>query len=188
MGSHALRARSARQSRAPLDSAPRAGMGLAQSFSMKRHIVIASSTLIAGAIAVAIFLRPSRSIHPGPELAVPERIAPAARAVIRSKMHRHAEQLSDLVSRVAVLDYDGVARGAGAIFDEPALARPLTGDELNGLLPERFFVLQDALRTHARQVVDAAARRDSVRLADAFGELTKTCVSCHDVYLRGDVP
>lgn len=152
------------------------------------HIVLASSTVVAGAIALVLILRPSHSIRPGPELGVPERIPPAARAVIRSKMQRHAEQLSDLVARVAVLDYDGVARSAGAIFDEPSLARPVTGDELNGLLPERFFVLQESLRTEARQVVDAAARRDSGRLASAFGELTKTCVSCHHVYLRGDVP
>jgi hypothetical protein len=155
---------------------------------MKSHIAIASSTLVAGVLAGAILLRPSHTIHRGPELAVPERIPPAARAVIHSKMQRHAEQLSDLVSRVAVLDYDGVARSAGAIFDEPALARPVTGDELNGLLPERFFVLQDALRGEARRVVDAAARRDGTTLANAFGALTKTCVSCHDVYLRGDVP
>jgi hypothetical protein len=86
---------------------------------------------------------------------------------------------------VVVLDYDGVARAAGEIFDEPEIARPVSGDELNGLLPERFFVLQDALRSGARGIVEAAAQRDSHRLADSFGELTKTCVSCHDVYLRG---
>jgi hypothetical protein len=154
---------------------------------MKNQIIVASSTAVAGAIAIALILRPTHSIPPGPELAVPDRIPPAARAVIRSKMHRHAEELTALVSKVAVLDYDGVARAAGEIFDEPTLARPVTGDELNGLLPEGFFPLQDALRTQARKVVDAAARRDSVRLADAFGELTKTCITCHDVYLRGSV-
>jgi hypothetical protein len=154
---------------------------------VKNKLIIVSSTAVAGAIAVALILRPSHSIAPGPELAVPERIPPAARAVIRSKMHRHAEQLTGLVMKVAVLDYDGVARGAGEIFDEPTLARPVTGDELNGLLPERFFELQDALRSQARKVVDAAARRDSAQLASGFGELTKTCITCHDVYLRGSV-
>jgi hypothetical protein len=78
-----------------------------------------------------------------------------------------------------------VARTAGEIFDELQIARPLTGDELNGLLPERFFLLQESLRTEARQVVDAAARRDSAGLAGSFSALTKTCVSCHDVYLHG---
>ncbi len=152
---------------------------------MKTRTIVASSTLLACAIAVALLLRPTRSIVRGPELAPPEHIPPAARAVIASKMRRHAQQLPVLVSEVAVLDYDGVAKTAGEIFDEPQIARPLTGDELNGLLPERFFVLQDALRMSARQVVEAAAQRDSGRLAATFGELTKTCVSCHDVYLHG---
>lgn len=154
---------------------------------MKNRTVIATSTLVAGAIALALILRPTRSIPPGPELAAPERIPPAARAIIRAKMRRHAEQLPTLVSSVVVLDYEGVARSAGEIFDEPALARPVTGDELNGLLPERFFLLQDALRTAARQVVQAAARRDSARLTETFGQLTQTCVSCHDLYLHGPV-
>ena len=151
---------------------------------MKRTI-IASSTVLGCAIAVALLLRPSHSIPTGPELAVPERIAPALRQVIASKMRRHAEQLPALVSKVVVLDYDGAAKTAGEIFDEPGIARPVTGDELNSVLPERFFVLQDALRSGARQVVQAAARRDSAQLADAFGNLTRPCVSCHDVYLRG---
>jgi hypothetical protein len=152
---------------------------------MKTSTIVAASTLLACAIGAAVFLRPSRSIPPGPELAAPEHIPPAARAVIASKMRRHAQQLPALVSAVVVLDYDGVARTAGEIFDEPQMARPVTGDELNGLLPERFFVLQDGLRAEARQVVEAAARRDSAGLADAFGALTKTCVGCHDVYLHG---
>ena len=155
---------------------------------MRHRTIIASSTLVAGAIAVALILRPSHSIPPGPELAAPEHIPPAARAVIRSKMRRHAEQLPALMSSVVVLDYDAVARRAGEIFDEPALARPVTGDELNGLLPERFFVLQDALRVEARNVVAAAARRDGVQLAEASGALTRTCISCHDVYLHGSPP
>ena len=152
---------------------------------MKTRTMVAASTLLACAIGVALFLRPTRSIPRGPELAAPERIPPAARAVIASKMRRHAQQLPVLVSEVAVLDYDGVARTAGEIFDEPQIARPITGDELNGLLPERFFVLQDALRSAARQVVEAAARRNSTQLAEAFSALTRTCVSCHDVYLHG---
>ncbi len=146
--------------------------------------MVAASTLLACAIGAALFLRPTRSIRRGPELGTPERIPPAARAVIASKMRRHAQQLPVLLSEVVVLDYDGVARTAGELFDEPQIARPVTGDELNGLLPERFFVLQDALRTEARQVVAAAAQRDAPRLAGAFSGLTETCVSCHDLYLH----
>jgi hypothetical protein len=152
---------------------------------MQKPLVIATSTLVAGAIALALILRPARSIPPEPSLAAPERISPAMRAVIKTKMGRHAQQLGTLVSRVVVVDYDGVARSAGEIFDEPALARPLAGDELNGVLPERFFELQDALRAQARQLVAAAAERDGARVSDLFGGLTRTCVACHQVYLQG---
>jgi hypothetical protein len=155
---------------------------------MKTRTIVASSTVLGCAIALALILRPSRTIQRGPELPVPERIPPAMRQVIASKMQRHAEQLPALVSKVVVLDYDGAARVAGEIFDEPGLARPVAGDELNNLLPPRFFVLQDALRDGARQVVEAAAQRNSARLSEAFSSLTKTCVSCHDVYLRGETP
>ena len=153
---------------------------------MRNRTIIAMSTVIAGALGLALFLRPSHSIPPGPELAAPERIPPAARAVIRAKMRRHAEQLPALMSSAVVLDYDGVARAAGEIFDEPMLARPTSDEELNRLLPERFFVLQDKLRSEARLVVEAAARRNSAQLAQSFTGLTGTCVSCHDLYLHGE--
>jgi hypothetical protein len=151
---------------------------------MKRHIVLGGATAVAVVIALALFLRPSRSISPRSELGTPAHIAPAARAVIRSKMVRHREQLGDLVIRVVALDYDGAARVGGEIFDEPALARPITGDELNGLLPEAFFELQDALRASARRVVEAAARKDGAKLAEEFSGLSRTCVACHALYLN----
>src|ERR1700690_82201 len=161
------------------------GTFLALKKVMQNKLVVATSTLVAGAIAIALILRPSRTIAPPPELGAPEHIPPAARAVIRSRMQRHGEQLGALVSRVVLLDYEGVARTAGEIYDEPTLARPLTGDELNGVLPERFFVLQDDLRTEARRLVTAAARRDSGQVAGELGVLTKSCIACHDLYLHG---
>ena len=101
-------------------------------------------------------------------------------------MGRHDLQMQALVSRVIMLDTDGVARTAGEIFDEPALARPLAGDELNGLLPERFFVLQDKLRARARRLVTASLNNDRAALADEFAALAKSCVACHQVYLFGE--
>jgi len=153
---------------------------------MRTRALLISSTAIACAIALALLLRPSHTIRRGPEMARPERIPAPARAVIATKMGRHAEQMSALVTQVVVLDYDGTARTAGEMFDEPGLARPVVGDELNGLLPERFFALQDGLRAQARQVVTAAAAHDADRLAAVFGDLTKTCIACHAVYLHGD--
>ena len=108
------------------------------------------------------------------------------RAVVRSKMNHHGEQLTTLVSRVVLPDYDGIARAAGAIFDEPVLARPTAGDELNAALPERFFQSQDAMRAVAKQLVETAARRDRPRLSESFAALTKTCLQCHDLYLYGE--
>jgi hypothetical protein len=149
------------------------------------HFIIGSSTLVAGAVAVALLLRPSRSITPGPELAAPERLSPVVRGVVQSKMTRHGQQLTDLITRVVLIDYDGIARVAGAIYDEPSLARPTAGDQLNGALPERFFVYQDALRAEAKALVEIAARRDRPRLMESFTALTKTCLQCHDLYLHG---
>jgi hypothetical protein len=94
--------------------------------------------------------------------------------------------MKELVSRVMLLDDDGVARAAGAMFDEPALARPVSGDELNGMLPERFFVLQDELRARARQLVIASSRHDRAAVAAEFAALSKTCLDCHQVYKHGD--
>jgi hypothetical protein len=155
---------------------------------MKTRIVVLSSTTVAVFLAVALLLRPSRTVRQTAEMAVAGRIPPAARAVIASKMRRHREQMAALIMNVVVLDYDGVGRTAGEMFDEPALARPIAGDELNGLLPEAFFQLQDGLRAHLRQVVVAAAEHDPARLANAFGEATRTCVTCHAAYLSGSAP
>ena len=79
-------------------------------------------------------------------------------------MARHDVQMRALLSRVVLLDDDGVARTAGEIFDEPALARPIGGDELNGLLPESFFVLQDELKARARRLVIASQSGTTLRL------------------------
>ena len=65
---------------------------------------------------------------------------------------------------------------------------PIAGDELNGLLPERFFALQDELKAGSRRLVAASLSRNHAAMADEFAALAKSCVSCHDVYLRGDAP
>jgi hypothetical protein len=161
------------------------GTSLALREAMKNKLLVATSTLVAGAIAVALILKPSRSISPLRELGTPEHIPAAARAVIRSRMQRHGAQLGLLVSETVLLDYDAAARTAGEIYDEPTLARPVTGDELNGVLPERFFTLEDDLRAETRRLVIAAARRDSAQLTGALSALTKSCISCHELYLHG---
>jgi hypothetical protein len=157
-------------------------MGFAFISAMRYRTALITSTLVAIAIGVALILRPSRTILL--EMAPPGDIPPAMRSVLEKRMERHGAQMGELVSRLVILDYDGAARVAGAIYDEPTLARPLAGDELNRFLPERFFVLQDELKSQTRQVVKAAAKKDPVKLAEEFATLTKTCVLCHSVYLH----
>jgi hypothetical protein len=107
------------------------------------------------AMALALILRPSEVSPPGPELAVPEASRRGA-AVIRAKMRRTPSSCRpDVQRRGAGLRWRRQA--AGEIFDEPALARPVSGDELNGCYQSGSSCC-GALRTASR-VVDAAARR-----------------------------
>lgn len=147
-------------------------------------MTLIGSTILATCIGLAIALRPKPT---GQErLAEATSLPAAARQVVKSKMSRHDVQMRALMTRVVLLDDDGVARAAGEIFDEPALARPVAGDELNGLLPERFFVLQDELRAQARRLVVASGKHDREAVANEFAALAKSCVSCHQVFLHGD--
>jgi hypothetical protein len=142
---------------------------------------IVGAAIVAAAVGLALFLRPKPTARE--ELTAPGTIPPAAVAVLRTKMVHHDAQMKNLLDRVLMLDDDGIARAAGEIFDEPALARPVLGDELNALLPERFFTLQTEMRESARQLVAASVRHDRPGVAEAFGALSKSCVSCHEVYL-----
>ena len=153
---------------------------------MTKYVTVIGATVLATSVGLAIALRP-KPLGDG-ALPTSQVIPPAARQVVKSKMGRHQQQMQTLVSRVVLLDDEGVSRAAGEMFDEPALARPIAGDELNGLLPERFFVLQDELRAQARRLVIASSKRDREAVAVEFGALAKTCVSCHQVFLYGDRP
>jgi hypothetical protein len=153
------------------------------SIAVKTALTIAGSVALAAVVGAAALLRPRQLAHE--QLPASTSIPPAAIQAVKSKMGRHEAQMKALVSRVVLLDDDGVARVAGEIFDEPALARPVAGDELNGLLPERFFELQDDLRARARRLVIAAGRHDHDAMADELAGVTKSCVSCHQVFVHG---
>jgi hypothetical protein len=159
-------------------------MALAEAAIVTKSTAITGSLLLASAVGLAFLLR-SKPIARD-ELPASPPMPPAARQVVRSKMERHEAQMKALVSRVVLLDDDGVARVAGEIFDEPAIARPVVGDELNGLIPARFFVLQDDLRARARQLVIASGSHDHEAIANEFAAIAKSCVSCHQVFARGD--
>lgn len=123
-------------------------------------------------------------------LAPPEHMSGTARALLRTRMAGHASNMSELVAAIMILDYPQIAARAAEIRDDARLARPLTGDatELNSMLPEKFFVHQDELRAQAQRLVAAAERSSAVQVADAYGELSGTCVRCHAAYRASPPP
>jgi len=91
-----------------------------------------------------------------------------------------------LVFGVTLLQYDMARAAAQRISAEPRLVRPIVGgdEDLNALLPERFFVLQDEARLRAQAIATAAEKRDNKALAESYGRLMETCVACHAAYLH----
>lgn len=112
-------------------------------------------------------------------------IPPLARELLRRRMEGHGREQARLVKAVTLLQRDVVKSVAEDLAAEPRLVRPRAGasDELNSALPERFFVLQDALRASAKALADAADKKDDVGVTKTFGQLVETCVTCHSAYL-----
>ncbi len=119
-------------------------------------------------------------------LEAPSYLSPLARQLLKTRMHRHGADTLALMQSVLVLDHATAERLATELATEPRLTRPIAGgeDDLNAALPERFFVLQDELRSRALDLAEAAKRPDNAQLSDRLGELTKTCVSCHATSLE----
>jgi hypothetical protein len=129
----------------------------------------------------------TKAVSPPERLAPPEDLSGTARAILRTRMQSHAQDMGALMSAVMTLKYDLIQERAIGIANDASLARPLTGDatELNSALPEKFFLLQDDLRAAARGVAAAAAEKNAFGVADAYGRLSETCVKCHATYRQG---
>lgn len=119
-------------------------------------------------------------------LETPSYLSPIARHLLKQRMARHGGDTLALVQAVLFLDHETTQRLAAEIAAEPRLTRPIAGgaDDINAALPERFFVLQDELRSRALDLAQAARGPDNEKLAARLGELTQTCVSCHSTYLE----
>jgi hypothetical protein len=130
--------------------------------------------------------KPSEPKAAHPSLPKPDYLPEQARGLLRQKMERHGQDARDLMFGVTLLQYDIARAAAQRISSEPRLVRPLPGGEgeLNALLPERFFVLQDEARLRARAVSEAAEKHDDQALAEGYGRLVETCVACHSAYLN----
>ena len=145
---------------------------------------------LVGAIVGAVIVLGARRLSTEPHLPEPGYLSPIARGVLDRRMARHGEDMAGLLRAVILLDHKTIIDRAGAIADEPTLARPSNDDatELNNLLPERFFELQDELRGAARRLVGAARSPNLEQLATAYADLTRACVRCHGIYLQGRSP
>ena len=117
----------------------------------------------------------------------PEHVSHETSVDIRARMARHGEVMTNLVRAVVLLDRPTTRILATRIADEEEIARVgATGEPKHPALPPGFFALQDELATDARQLAEAAADGSDDRvLAERFAVLTRTCVSCHTVYLHG---
>jgi cytochrome c556 len=121
--------------------------------------------------------------RPGP----PEPLSPAARALLKERMASHAEDMSDLVSGIMLLEYSRIITRADKIVSDVNLSRPTTQDatELNASIPEKFFVRQDELKAAARALGEAARSGNPYRVAEAYGHVSETCVRCHADFRPG---
>ena len=119
-------------------------------------------------------------------LEAPSYLSPLARQLLKQRMKRHGQDMLSLVQSVLFLDRESTQRLASEVAREPRLTRPIAGgaDDVNAALPERFFVLQDELRSRALDLQTAAQNPDDAQLALRLGEMTQTCVSCHSTYLQ----
>jgi hypothetical protein len=123
----------------------------------------------------------TRAITPPdrPEPAQP--LSNQAKAILRDRMSAHAEDMSDLVSAIMLLEYSRIISRADKIASDVSLARPTSQDatELNASLPEKFFVRQDELKAAARELSEAGRSANPYRVATAYGRVSETCVRCH---------
>lgn len=150
-------------------------------------VIVVSAPLLGAEPAVAPTVTKKKAPPPVKKgLEAPAYLSPLARQLLKTRMQRHGADTLALLQSVLLLDHPTVQRLATEVATEPRLTRPIAGgeDDLNAALPERFFVLQDELRSRALDLAEAAKKPDNAQLSDRLGELTKTCVSCHATYLE----
>ena len=109
-----------------------------------------------------------------------------ARELLLDTMWNHGEAMENLLWSALMLDHDMTQVNVQQILTTPRLSRPVTeaGETLNDSLPPEFFELQDQMYAAAQQLADASRERNDVGTAAAYGDLARTCISCHSVYLH----
>ncbi len=149
--------------------------------------------MVAGALTTLLFVPGARAAPPAApaqHLPAPEHVTPDTRTEMKARMARHGETMSNLVRSVVLLDRPTIRILATRIADEEVIARIGSGREAKRPpLPRDVLVAQDELSGSARQLAIAAVEGgDDKILAERFGAVTKTCVSCHSAYVHGRIP
>ena len=103
-------------------------------------------------------------------------------------MASHAQDMSQLVSAIMLLQYSEIITRADKIASDVNLSRPTSNDatELNASIPEKFFVRQDDLKAAARNLASAGRTGNPYLVAEAYGKLSENCVRCHADYRPRD--
>ncbi|WP_428262402.1 cytochrome c [Haliangium sp.] len=132
---------------------------------------------------------PAEPTPPASERPVLERAEPLpklARDLLHDHMIDHGQSMENLLWSALMLDHAAVVVNAQELQAAPRIGRPLegAGDTLNDALPARFFDLQDEMHAAAGALEAAARAQDDDGVAEAYGRLARTCVSCHALYLR----
>lgn len=108
------------------------------------------------------------------------------RKLLLDNMWNHGEAMENLLWSALMLDHELTEINARKIVSAPKMSRPApeAGDTLNDQLPMTFFDLQDQMYDAAGRLADAARARNDADTANAYAQLTRTCISCHSVYLK----
>jgi hypothetical protein len=161
--------------------------------TFRGHLRLSVALLAVAACATQGQDQPPQQVQLTRAIAAPGRLDPPeylpaeARVLLRSRMNTHAQDMANLMSAVMVLRYEEIASRGQKIAEEDRFARPLTGDasELNSALPERFFAQDRQMRVWAGALATAAEKGDAFAVANAYGQLSEACVSCHAAYRGG---
>ena len=118
----------------------------------------------------------------------PEPLSPTARALLKDRMASHAQDMSQLVSAIMLLQYSEIITRADKIASDVNLSRPTSNDatELNASIPEKFFVRQDDLKAAAHNLAAAGRTGNPYLVAETYGKLSENCVRCHADYRPRD--
>lgn len=143
------------------------------------------SALVAGIlVGVGAMLIPRKLASP--RMPTPGHLSPLVRRMLTERMENHQVDMADLEQAILLLDFKTAADLATLIAERPTLARPTAQDatQLNSWLPPRFFRLSDELQERAGALAAAARSQDLDKVAEAYGRVMQTCVTCHGVYLH----